>query len=151
MNMLFLIGLLFFCMHGCQPNKEIVALQNQVKVFSKLDHYVHNENIEMNFTIRNMSDFDIVTQNMKSYCSILKLQMKIQDSWESVLNCQSRAPTRFILIETGAELEVKLSYEMPSGIITPGTYRAILEFVVGQSYDQSELLHSFSEEFVISD
>lgn len=94
----------------------------------------------------------ITVNDMKSYCSIVKLQRQDSGSWTDLGECFLKRATRSLVIGPGETVRVVLSPgENANPLKEPGVYRLLLEYVLGSgNAASSEGLSAASPSFRVN-
>jgi hypothetical protein len=101
--------------------------------------------------IVNSSEETIQSYDLRSYCSVVQLQMQIGNQWEDAGECPLNRPSLPVNILPGQRMEVPLPLTLGIPAPATGTYRLALTFRFlegGLSINDSFL--SFSQSFVIA-
>ena len=102
--------------------------------------------------LANNTDQAVTTYDLKSYCSIVRLQRQGGDQWEDVGECQIKRRSFAITIPAGETRRVVLTPdERLNSPKKPGTYRLVFDYVVGADAEKAnEWLQIVSPAFPIS-
>ena len=98
-----------------------------VLVETSKQEYRQDEGIVV--TIRNDLHTRIVTFDQQAFCSIIRLEQQIETEWREVRNCFSTVPPSSVTLKPRTETIAKI----PG--ISPGIYRAIIVYSVGETFD----------------
>lgn len=81
--------------------------------------------------VANGLDSPVMTADHQTGCSIVTVQMQVQDGWQPLPPCQLMTPTRMIQIPAHAVMVVSVVLNggrMQATLIAPGTYRAAFTY-----------------------
>ncbi len=100
--------------------------------------------------VANRSNMPAVTEDHRSFCTILYLQAKTETGWVNTFECQIKSPTMKVTIPANAVIPVILPINTVNTVVRPGTYRAWIAY----SYPDSagtvgEIRTSVTEPFLI--
>jgi hypothetical protein len=143
-------ALLGFVSQGSSQEMTICAGPEQpnVVITTQKDAYCREDPIAI--TIRNESSSAIFVTSGQTFCTILSLEKRENDSWRMAGRCLAGAPPGIISIPAREELVISLGpnshFYVP---IAPGRYRVALAFA--HSADGLDRRVAYSREFDILD
>lgn len=101
--------------------------------------------------ITNGSEMAIQAYDLKSFCSIIQLQIQNGNQWDDVATCTLKRMSFPVTIPSGQRMDIPLLPTQTIAFPGPGTYRLALTFrFLGSNTPISDSLQAFSQPFVIS-
>ena len=128
-------------------SKEVLRTSSKVRIRATKESFRSGDPVVT--VIRNKRSKSITATSGQTLCTIVTLQRRSGNDWQTEGPCEEGAPPGNVRIEPHSKVRVRIGEREGDDDLPTGTYRAVFRYRIGNSERPSYI--SYSETFKITD